>query len=530
MRSCEFTDCWNIIHNQVTKLQNIRYLSLRVKYYGGIKVVVLRIRFVLTGLVALLLMINTRPIGAIGSKTRVIATASGYDQCFLKIAPDGVNLGFEYIKNGKQYIQINRKVYGGFEVGPNTKPLLQFSPDGKYFYFIYQKENESFLRINDETHGGYTLVKSPVFSASGKSYGFKYLKDGYWYCRIDGKEYGGYKEIGPLIFGPGNAGFGFAYRTHKYWYIRINKDKFGPYKQYWGPFFSLDGKKFGFAYQKIFSAKFRYNINGDTFGPYERVEAFSHSLDGKTFDVPYQNEGLTYLRTGLKEYGPFSGASAPPVAGGDIEMTLGVKYEKAGQCYYQVGDYTFGGYTEISPVPPSPAGKLWGFAYRKDNRNYIQIQTKSYGPYESVTGPYFSANDKLSVFAYRQKGKMYVQANFRIYPEPNAKTLELIQVACNNDAGVIGYIYKKGTRDYVRINNSIYGGRGSIYPDSLVISNNGKCFGYRYKYYGKEYIQINDKVYQCGNYYSSDFVITPGNKGVFAYAEGGRIIVQVFDY
>ena len=189
----------------------------------------MRIRFVLTGLVTLILMINTQPIAAQGPRTRIIATASGYDQCFLKISPDGSNLGFEYIKNGKQYIQINQKVYGGFVVGPNTKPLLQFSPDGKY-YFIYQKENESYLRINDDTYGGYALVKAPVFSETGKLYGFKFLKGGKWYCRIGGKEYGGYREIGPLVFGPGEAGFGFAYRTHEYWYIRINDKKFGPYK------------------------------------------------------------------------------------------------------------------------------------------------------------------------------------------------------------------------------------------------------------------------------------------------------------
>jgi hypothetical protein len=482
-------------------------------------------------LVMLVFGLNTPKVTAKGYRTRVIPSVSGFTNVYLKLAPDGKKVALAYFKNGKHYVQINNKVYGAYETTAKATPFIKFSPDGKSFTFIYQKNGQSYLRIDDQSYGAYTEVTLPVFSATGKNVCFRYAKGKRWYLWLNGKRYGGYQAVEMPVFTADDTGFGFAYRKWWKWYFNINWQKYGRFYQFWGPFLSGDGNHFGFVGQKGSEGQVYYYRDGESYGPVNRVRQFSCNSGGQSFDVYYEKEGKIYLHTAQNQFGPFSRVEMSELSAGKMDTCGGLVYEANNEKYLQYGDSVFGGYREIGPVTFGARQKLWGFSFRKKDGYYIRIGRRDFGPYPTaVTGPYFSPNEKAFAFWYRVKRRIYINVNNRVYTEKDADDFAFLELVSGDKGWHTGYKYRKNGRELVRVGKMVYGGRGFIYPGSLIMSKNGICFAYRYRYQEQEYIQMNEKVFQCGRYQSADLVITPNNRVCIARVKNGRIVIQEIDY
>jgi hypothetical protein len=481
-------------------------------------------------LLLLILGFNFPKVAANGYQTRIYRTTSGFTNGVLKLSPDGKKVGLAYFKNGKHFVQINTKVYGGFEVGKNTTPYLKFSPDGTTFAFAYQKNNQFYLQINDQVYGEYSTVNLPLFSATGKMVCFRYTNGNRWYLWINGQRYGGYQAVELPVFTVDETGFGFAFRKWAKWYFQINNRKYGRFNHGWGPFLSGDGNHLGFVGQKR-QGQVYYYLDTERYGPVDGVRQFSRSPNGQSFDVYYEKEGAAYLQVDQNVLGSLGEVTFPKFSEGNVETSGGVVYQSNNEKYLQYGNANWGGYQEIGPVVVGMRQKLWGFNYQKKDGYYVRIGNKSYGPYsEAVGGPYFSPNEKAFAFWYRIKRKIFINVNNKIYQENDAKDFAILQLVSSANGKTVAYQYRRNGREYVRVGRMIYGGRGTIYPGSLLMSYNGLCFAYRYRNNEQEFVQMNEKVFQCGAYQSADFVITPDNKACFARVKDGKIVIQEFDY
>jgi hypothetical protein len=470
-------------------------------------------------------------IAAKGYHTMVYGTAAGSAKGWLELAPDGRRFGFAYFKNGRHFVQINNKVYGGFEIGQSSGLFIRFGPVGKSFAFSYSKNGQYFLNLNGQALGGYSQVEPPVFGPSGKMVWFRYAKGDKWYLWINGKVYGGYQEVEPPILTTDETGYGFAFRKWSRWYFQINNRKYGRYRRHWGPFLSGDGQTFGFVGQKSEVGPVAYYLGGKCFGPVDRVLQFNRSADGKSFDVFYENKGQSFLQVGETYFGPFAGLSFPKSAANFVETNGGIIYQRGQYQYLQYGEKIYGGYLEISPMRAGPRQRLWGFCYRRSAGYYVRIGNSNYGPFPApVNGPYFSRNEKAFAFYYRYRGKIFININNRVYREPNTKDFAILDLASSDSGRVVAFKFRQNGRQLIRVGKIIYGGRGTIYPGSLTVSGNGVCFGYRYRYQKREYVQINEKVFQSDDYQSGDFVITPDNKACFVRIKNGKVVMEEVDY
>jgi hypothetical protein len=482
-------------------------------------------------LVALVFALNIPRVTARGYRTKVIPCASGFTNCYLKLAPDGEKVALAYFKNGKHYVRINNKVYGGYEIDDKTIPFIKFSPDSKTFSFIYQKKGRSYLQINDQRYGAYTKVNLPIFSETGKNVCFRYAKGKKWYLWLNGKRYGGYQAVGVPMFTADDTGFGFAYRKWWKWYFNINRQKYGSFEQCWGPFLSSDGNHFGFIGQKGGKGEVYYYLDGERYGPVDLVKQFSCNSEGQSFDVFYEKEGKSYLQAAQNQFGPFSEVEVPQVGVGEVDIGGGIVYRVENEKFLQYGANNFGGYCDIGPVFFGPRQKLWGFCYRKKDGYYVRIGRRDFGPYPAaVIGPYFSPNEKAYAFWYRAKRRIYINVNNRIYTEKDSKDFAFLELVSGANGWHTGYKYRQDGREFVRVGKMVYGGRGHIYSGSLTMSQNGICFGYRYRYQEQDYVQMNEKVFKCGMYQTADFVITPNNRACFARYMNGRIVIQEINY
>jgi hypothetical protein len=494
-------------------------------------VVRLRIKKIFLLLPLAIFVFNIAQVTAKGYETKIYKTTSGFTKGYLKLAPDGSKVGFAYFKNGKHFVQINHKVYGGFEVGKNTTPFIKFSPDGKIFAFTFIKNGQLYLQLNDQVFGDYTAVNLPLFSATGKTVCFRYSKGNRWYLWINGQRYGGYQTVESPVFTADETGFGFAFRKWGKWYVQINQQKYGRFYNYWGPFLSGDGNHWGFVGQKGREGRVYYYLGGESYGPVDWVRQFSPSADGQSFDVYYEKEGQANLRVGQNDLGSFGEVTFPQVNAGSVETYGGIIYKAKNEKYLQYGSSNFGGYQEIGPLAYGIRNKLWGFSYQKKDGYYVRISNKNYGPYPgAVVGPCFSPDERAFAFWYRAKHRIYINVNHKVYREIDAKDFAILQLVCSNNGRVTGFEYRKNGREYVRVGKMVYGGRGTIYPGSLLMSNNGVCFAYRYRDKDQEYVQMNEKVFHCDQYQSADFVITPANRACFARVKNGKIVIQEIDY
>ncbi|HYH03894.1 MAG TPA: hypothetical protein VEC37_12370, partial [Bacillota bacterium] len=331
----------------------------------------------------LLLFINVQIVSARGYQTRIYNTTTKYDKGWFKLSPDGKSFGFSYYKDNQHYVQLNKKVYGGFDIAKNSNPVLAFGPDGKTFIFSYYKDGKYFVQVNDEVLGGYDKIEPPFFSKKGKIYGFKYMRRQKWYFWINGEKYGGFTTtaMGNPVVNQDETNFGFWYQKRSKWYLRTKEKKYGGYKSYWGPVFSLDGQNIGFVYQKMKDEQFYISAGKEEFGPFDRIVQFTPGFDGKSFEVLYQNQDHYYLLAGEKTVGPLSGLIFPQNTDGKIETTNGVVFFNQGGRYVQIGKYSFGKLQEVQPIVCGQQRKVWGFGYRKEGRYFVQINENSFGPF-----------------------------------------------------------------------------------------------------------------------------------------------------
>lgn len=491
-----------------------------------------RMRSTFFWMLILLLCINVQFVSAGGYRTRIYNTTVKYDKGWFKLAPDGKSFGFSYYKNNQHFVQINKKIYGGFDIAPNSNPFLMFGPDGKTVIFSFYKDGKYFVQVNDKVFGGYDKFEPPFFSKTGKIYGFKYMRRQKWYIWINGKSYGGFTTIamGNPVINQDETDFGFWYQKRSKWYLQTGEKKYGWYQSYWGPLFSLDGKNIGFIYQKKNNPKFYFRAGEEEFGPFDRIVQFTPGFDGKSFEVLYQNDGQCYLISGEKKTGPFNDLLFPQSKDGKIETTNGMIYSNQGGRYVQLGKYTFGKFQEVQPIVCGNQRKIWGFGYRQNGRYYVQINENSYGPFTTaVEGPYISSNEKAFAFVYRNNGQINIQTNRKTYPQPPGGDFTVIGVECSENGKTIAIEFRQNGKGYIRVNEMVFGGRGTIYPDSLQLSNDGRYFGYRFYYNNQDCVQINDRVYRYDKVNSGDFVITPDNRICFANVKEGKVLIQEFN-
>jgi hypothetical protein len=506
-----------------------KIMNVRDDFYG-FEVVDLKNSKWLLLLWAAIFLVPLPEAAAKGYQTRIYPSVSGFTKGYLKLAPDGKRVGFAYFKNGKHFVQINNKLYGGFAIGETVSPFIKYSPDGKIFTFIYWQEGRFYLQLNDRIYGGYTEVELPLFGATGKLAGFRYAKNNRWYLWINGQKYGGYQAVEMPLFTADETGVGFAYRKWLKWYININNKKYGGFRRIWGPVLSGDGNHFGLVGQKGHYDQVYY-IDGKSYGPVDRVWRFGSSLDGQSFNVYYEREGISYARTGPNRETVLGELVFPREDPKKVDISGGLVYQGQDEKYLQYGDVILGGYREIGTVVFGTRRNLWGFSYRQKDGYYIRVGERDYGPYpEGAYGPYFSPNEKAFAYWYRAKERVFVNVNNWVYHEGVAKDFALLQLVSSVNGRVTGYRFRKNGQEYVRVGQMVYGGRGTIHSGTLMMSNNGACFAYRFRYNDQEYVQMNEKVFQCGDYQWADFVITPENKACFAQIKNGKIVIQEIDY
>lgn len=490
-----------------------------------------RIRGVLFAILMLVLTVNVmKCLAAGGYQTRIYPTTARFEQGYLKLSPDGKQFGFSYYLDGQHYVQHNSKIYGGFAIGPGSKPYVTFSPDGKNVVFPFFKEGKYYIQIGDREWGGYDQVTQPFCSKRGKFYGFKYRRRNKWYLWINGKRFGGFDEVGEVVFNAAETNYAFAFRKGSKWYLQSRKQKYGGFLSYWGPVFSLDGTGIGFIYQKRNYDQYYYLINDREYGPVDRVLQLAPAFDGQSFEVLYQDQGQFYLHSQARKDGPLNDLVFPGNTG-RIETTNGIVLRNRDGLSVQLGDAIFSGLEKVQPIVCGFQRKLWGFGFQKDRKYYVQINKNCYGPFPSqIAGPYFSSNEKAYAFVYRRlNGQIVIQTNQKVYTHPPGKDFAITQLECSNNGRTIAIKFRNDGKEYIRVNEIVYGGRGTIDPDSLIIASSGKYFSYHFNHNDQYCFQINERVFKYDHPGCGDLVITRDNQVYFAQVKGDRILIQGFN-
>jgi hypothetical protein len=168
------------------------------------------------------------------------------------LSPNGQYVGVFFVKDNKNYIQINDKAYAY-----NELYYLSFSEDGSKYGWTFLKDPckdygeiigtqcDFYIQINNQTYGPYDGAYGPIFSDDGSKYGWQFVKD---------------KED----------------------YIQINNQIFGPYESIFDLQLSNDGSKYGWTFGKDcatyaevaticdkYFIQINLQINDETYGPYD---------------------------------------------------------------------------------------------------------------------------------------------------------------------------------------------------------------------------------------------------------------------
>lgn len=166
-----------------------------------------------------------------------------------------------------------------------------------------------------------------------------------------------------------------------------------------------------------------------------------------------------------------------------------------GKYFAQTEEKIFGGFDGIHDAVFLRGGRIFIFRFsnfamklkliKEENQDYINFNGKIFGPFNRVKEFHF--NDNISYYIwYEYFGKSYVVVNNNKFGEYKA----VYKVFLSPEGTSFAFQYKDGSKQFVRINEEIYGGFDDIKDFSVDYHN--KFTGFIFKKESGEYFaQIN---------------------------------------
>jgi hypothetical protein len=425
-----------------------------------------------------------------------------------------LNSIFRYnkIEDGRDYVKVNEQTYGPFikanniwQAGANWS--FSFTEDDKVWKtYVNGKKYEDAL-----FNGSAVLTR--------KNWGFyaKKISTGKHYAIINDKEYGPYDDLEL------NEGFGMSENKWVFWaekggeyYIVSESDEvrtdLKPIAEnslkrkisttvndsFWASTFTYyDLKNF---------SSFKGNnivINYESFGPFQDG-SFGYLANGKQWVLDYKQDDKYYLNVNKKIYGPYD----LPVTAALGEDKLLVMQEESDGNIKLVLDGTDAGvyrFTQTSPLPSSgnsenPSDILW-FIYQQEEKNYINIDGKAFGGYtmihalEAVLGNWAFVYQDAPEAGSKADALGLITQNQKVNHNGESITARGIVESLRVDEANWGFVDLdlKAGKQYVRVNDGIYGPFGTEEKIELLLKDNSWIFAFNDNNQG--YLVKNGKKY-----------------------------------
>lgn len=441
--------------------------------------------------------------------------------------------GFIATKQGKQYVNVKGTEYGGYD----SVTELKFGTGGGAT-FQYSKDGNSYVNINSKAYGPYSTIRKIVFSNDGKSFSFEASKTNkeagkeYWYANANGKEYGeSYDQIMDTRVAQDGVKYAYAYRKGTEYFVVVNGKEYGPFDQYQEGDLKFaqdgDGHSFKYSVQNKYSGKTSYyaNVHGTVYGPYAYVEEIKMSYDRKRFGFKYSTEdGGQFVRVGSNNPYGYSSISnfdfsedgnhfsiIANTASGTVVNLDGKGYGPYDNKYAQ---FSFIGGADKYDV---------GFLYSDSSAGvgYASVKGKDYGPYSLISN--VTALNGKAAFSYTKDGKDYVFVDERVYgPYDPRETSNLILSPAE---GLFAFQYKTNDKRYINVNGVPYGPYDQL--DAFKFSMDGKRYAYRHSSGEAWYANVNGTTY--GPYDQLDYLVfsEEGQGYNFRYEKDGKRYVNL---
>ena len=222
---------------------------------------------------------------------------------FPAISKEKGNWAYSYLKDTGWFVRLST----GKEFGPYDFPVsCVFNKNGSIYGFRVVNKSKNYIIINGKKYGPFDLI--PEFYLSEKSWGFQYkTKKGLFYL-INNKKSGNFSQLSPLYFNTTGTSWGFngfLEKQHQWYIFFDDKKKYGPYNDKYKIYFNENGEECSIWRIEEQDNTAFININEEQYGPFEYVFEPTFDITAKLWIFcSKKKKGIFIIKNG-KEDGPF---------------------------------------------------------------------------------------------------------------------------------------------------------------------------------------------------------------------------------
>ncbi|MDZ7764599.1 MAG: hypothetical protein U5K00_09250 [Melioribacteraceae bacterium] len=294
----------------------------------------------------------------------------------------------------------------------------------------------------------------------------------------------------------------------------ITKNKVGEFKQELSDegFFNKAGKP---AYAFIEENQLFIQTWDGVEGPIDSADMIGNfrSYEDGTVGVSYLHNRKDYIYFDGKITGPLENVSVQSIQFPENNKTFAYRQgSENGKNFYVIGEEKFGPYNIGSDhISFSENREEWGFIFRKENEAYVRTSSNEFGPFPNFD---FATDLKIfnnnpNEFGYlymvEKDTALYLQKSNGINKKIDVPSFRIAQPLFSNDGEYFKFIIRMNGKDYVQINNELFGpfetGDRNFYKASF----NGKAKEFKFKKHNRAFLSINNNY--VGPFYNFDYQI-----------------------